>query len=299
MGPEMKMRPEMCALTDKASIAVIHQLSFKSHPILSKWYGKRKIHLLVGLFTVSVAGIVSSVSVSTPPFALGHTLTIQFPFYYVGKDLVIESDGGAQSTIQRQTHLLRPNSRHPDPRALGTVDTPTATDLETSVIETDGSEVGDLADSLSSLHVIGAAEAAQARNSLEAVAEGEADFSDAESAFSFIEHPSMTESAGVKKNMITSTDTNTDEDLATNMKHSLDLEIREEGREQRPARTLERVEEVARPGGIVRSGSGSSPSRSPRRRPRRVRRIIAPRRSQGVFRSVDPPTTFMAYVYGA
>ncbi|CAG7850541.1 Uncharacterized oxidoreductase MexAM1_META1p0182; AltName: Full=ORFC [Serendipita indica DSM 11827] len=193
------------------------------------------------------------------------------------------------TTTERQTHLLRPNSRHPDPRAAAALYTPTATDLDSSVIDTDGdtSDYGGLVDSISSLQIVEASDLAHSTTLMENRIDEE--LSDAESSFSLIEHPDAREDASA----IDAQDTT------------------------RPPRPMERIvadtnEAVTSADATVepsmlsrvkRSGSDSSPSRSPMRnrngRLRNSRRVLPlPHSRRAVYRSVEPPTTFMAYVYG-
>lgn len=193
------------------------------------------------------------------------------------------------TTTERRTHLLRPNSRHPDPRAAAALYTPTATDLDSSVIDTDGdtSDYGGLVDSISSLQIVEASDLAHSTTLMENRIDEE--LSDAESSFSLIEHPDAREDASA----IDAQDTT------------------------RPPRPMERIvadtnEAVTSADATVepsmlsrvkRSGSDSSPSRSPMRnrngRLRNSRRVLPlPHSRRAVYRSVEPPTTFMAYVYG-
>jgi len=203
-----------------------------------------------------------------------------------GKDVPVAGDSSEQR-IQRQTHLLRPNSRHPDPRSTAAIYTPTATDLESSIIDTEDSDYSNLADSVGSMHIIDSSTVpAQGielpPNSLRIEEEPEESASDAESAFSLIEHPVDNEMSPVRQ-------------------ETADNRTNEEG--ARPLRAFERVEGVYYQPSLSRAQrSDSSPSRSPirTRRHRQMRRVVRPaRRSQAAFRSAEPPTTFMTYVYGS
>ncbi|KAG8833808.1 hypothetical protein FRC17_010049 [Serendipita sp. 399] len=218
--------------------------------------------------------------------------------------------------MQRQTHLLRPNSRRPDP-SMAALYTPTATDLESSIVDTEGSDYGGLADSISSLQIVESSEALPAGvggvATVRIEEETEASSSDAESAFSIIDRPGEAE----------------EEEEA----NGGDTTIQASGGEgniqdSRPPRPMER-NMLSSAAGMENSGvlvhhhhqlpngtrmhvrSESSPSRSPMsaraRRPSR-RRHGLPRRVVMITSSssssrcaafqVEPPSTFMAYVYG-
>ncbi|PVG02382.1 hypothetical protein CPB86DRAFT_794245 [Serendipita vermifera] len=201
------------------------------------------------------------------------------------KDIPVSTDVNPQG-VQRETHLLRPNSRHPDPRAAAAIYTPTATDLESSIIDTEGSDYGGLADSITSLQIVESSDVVEASTTndisgvplqnTEIKEESEGAISDADSSFSLIDHPEEEGSQGEPEQI-------TDNSA-------------------RPIRTLERVEGIGfQPANLRIGRSDSSPSRSPMRarRLRHNRRMLAPPRRSQAFRSVDPPTSFMAYVYGS
>jgi len=152
--------------------------------------------------------------------------------------------------------------------------------MESSIIDTEDSDFAGLGDSLSSLQIVEGSdvEAPNGSGVIHTKIKEEADsyLSDAESTFSLVEHPMEQEPAQAEE---------------------------EKGAEAaRPPRPTERTEGINFQPNLARlARSESSPSRSPirSRRLRHVRRVVAPpRRSQGVFRTVDPPTSFMAYVYG-
>jgi hypothetical protein len=212
---------------------------------------------------------------------------------HLGKDISVPGEGDGGPTIQRRTHLLRPNSRHPDPRAAAAIYTPTATDMESSIVDTEDSDYANLADSISSLQIVEGSDVEVPNETTDGSRvlvprikeEAEPYLSDAESSFSLVEHP-------------------TEVDPEINGQQSSAAAVINETRETvgRP-RAADYAEGINfRPSLSRTMRSDSSPSRSPvrTRRLRHVRRVVAPpRRSQGVFRTVDPPTTFMAYVYGA
>ncbi|KIM30448.1 hypothetical protein M408DRAFT_328040 [Serendipita vermifera MAFF 305830] len=201
------------------------------------------------------------------------------------KDVSIPGDGEHGPSIQRQTHLLRPNTRHPDPRAAAAIYTPTATDLESSIVDTEDSDYANLGDSISSLQIVDVPDMDASIASLGVIdsqikEEAESYLSDAESTFSLVEHPTEVVGAGEPTNA-------SEKDEVT-------------GRSIRPTERVEGINFQPNLSRMMRSES--SPSRSPirTRRLRHVRRVVVPpRRSQGVFRTVDPPSSFMAYVYGA
>lgn len=207
---------------------------------------------------------------------------------FSGKDMSITEEGGSPR-VQRQTHLLRPNSRHPDPRTTSAIYTPTATDLESSIVDTEDSDYSNLADSVSSMHIVDPSSVpAQvpvlSSNDLRIEEESEG-HSDAESAFSLIDHPQNNNQPTLQNDDASATSDKPGNDEAA-----------------RPLRPLERVEGVYFQPTLSRAHrADSSPSRSPirPRKHRQMRRVAGPaRRSQAAFRSTEPPTTFMAYVYG-
>lgn len=159
--------------------------------------------------------------------------------------------------------------------------------MESSIVDTEDSDYANLEDSISSLQIVDAPDMEASTGSLDMInsqikEEAESYLSDAESTFSLVEHPNEQgpETAETRRPA-------TVNDEATG----------------RPPRGVERTEGINFQPNLSRMvRSESSPSRSPMRtrRPRHVRRVIVPpRRAQGVLRTVDPPTTFMAYVYGA
>ena len=201
---------------------------------------------------------------------------------------MVPGEGDNGPTTWRQTHLLRPNSRHPDPRAAAAIYTPTATDMESSIVDTEDSDYAALGDSISSLQIVEKPDMEVPNDTIEGSRamvsriqeEAESYLSDAESSYSLVEHPAEGQRASKP----------TDPTVETG------------GEIGRPPRAVERVGGINFQPSLSRTmRSDSSPSRSPirLRRLRHVRRVAAPRRSQGVFRTVDPPTSFMAYVYGA
>ncbi|KAG8807222.1 hypothetical protein FRC19_006762, partial [Serendipita sp. 401] len=112
------------------------------------------------------------------------------------KDVQVQNSAG-ETMIQRQTHLLRPNSRHPDPRSTAAIYTPTATDFESSIFDTEGSDYGGLVDSVSSLQIVDPSEVVAASAALASgkIDEEEEEMSDAESSFSIIDHPTAESTA--------------------------------------------------------------------------------------------------------
>jgi hypothetical protein len=199
-----------------------------------------------------------------------------------GKDVLVTEEG-SQQRIQRQTHLLRPNSRHPDPRTTAAIYTPTATDIESSIME--DSDYSNLADSVSSMHLCDVPTMELSVTSLRIDEEPEESASDAESAFSLIEHPRDTELSPVRHEVGNASSISHTRDEFTGSLRALE----QDGVYYQPILSRARR-------------SDSSPSRSPirARRHRQMRRAAGTaRRSQAGFRSAEPPTTFMAYVYGS
>jgi hypothetical protein len=225
------------------------------------------------------------VSFSKSPSPFHHTTKV--PNVPTGKDVLV-TEAGSQQRTQRQTHLLRPNSRHPDPRTTAAIYTPTATDIESSIME--DSDYSNLADSVSSMHLVDAStvpapDMELSVTSLRIDEEPEESASDAESAFSLIEHPRDTELSPVRHDVGNASSISQTRDEVT-----------------RPLRALEQHGVYYQSILSRAQRSDSSPSRSPirARRHRQMRRAAGTaRRSQAGFRSAEPPTTFMAYVYGS
>lgn len=202
--------------------------------------------------------------------------------HLLGKDVPVASEGGSPKT-QRQTHLLRPNSRHPDPRSTAALYTPTATDLESSAIDTEDSDYSHLADSISSLQIIDTTSGSRVQSTeVRIEEEPESSHSDAESSFSVVEHP--------------------DEANPTVRARDVDDHVPPADEATRSQRLFSRMDGARFQPNISQAlRSDSSPSRSPirARRLRQTRRVVGQtRRAQTAFRSSEPPTTFMAYVYG-
>lgn len=196
---------------------------------------------------------------------------------HIGKDIPVS---GEDAALQRYTYLLRPNSRHPDPRALAALHTPTTTDIDSSVFDTEGSDFGDLADSVSSLQLI---DSIPATSALSVVAEDttlngeESDFAIQEedlddgrsimSSFSFIEAPGDTQ--------------------------------------QTPGEAVARERPLRRLDATLNANAGrseSSPSRSPLgvRKTRHARRLatFSNQRRARVLHPTEKPASFVAYVFG-
>ena len=159
--------------------------------------------------------------------------------------------------------------------------------MESSIIDTEDSDYANLGDSISSLQIVDAPDMEASVAILidsQIKEEAESYLSDAESTFSLVEHPTEQDAETREQDKLTPVDATEKEEAA------------------RPPRTIERAEGINFQPNLSRMmRSDSSPSRSPirTRRLRHVRRVVVPpRRSQGVFRTVDPPTTFMSYVYG-
>lgn len=151
------------------------------------------------------------------------------------------------------------------------------------------SDYSNLADSVSSMHIIDVSTVPGIELSVASLRieeEPEESASDAESAFSLIEHPRDTELSPVRHDVGNASTNAHTSDEAT-----------------RPLRAPEGLDGVYYQPILSRARrSDSSPSRSPirARRHRQMRRAVGTaRRSQAGFRSADPPSTFMAYVYGA
>jgi len=176
--------------------------------------------------------------------------------------------------MERHTFLLRPNTRYPDPRAVALLHTPTTTDVDSPSFETD-SEVGDLASSIGSLHIVPSAPVVLPNPPTvhEVEAEVEQELSDhdgysSEPSFVIIDKDGGVQDSEVQK---------------------------KDDAPPRPLRTLER------PALVPASGftpshlrSGSSPSRSParQRRPRPTRRTTTvPFGTLPTFRPPKEPTT--------
>ncbi|KAG9035463.1 hypothetical protein FS842_003702 [Serendipita sp. 407] len=211
------------------------------------------------------------------------------------KDVQVQNSAG-ETMIQRQTHLLRPNSRHPDPRSTAAIYTPTATDFESSIFDTEGSDYGGLVDSVSSLQIVDPSEVVAASAALASgkIDEEEEEMSDAESSFSIIDHPTAESTAQLAEEQRTAA-----------AAVGAALQDGQNGEDaSRPLRATERTSEIyvhQSNGNMARMHvrSESSPSRSPirPRRFRHPRRLVTTSSRCAVFQ-VEPPSTFMAYVYG-
>jgi hypothetical protein len=163
--------------------------------------------------------------------------------------------------------------------------------MDSSIVDTEDSDYANLGDSISSLQIVEGSDVDAPHDTLDGSRVmvhqiKEEDVSDAESSFSLVEHPTEADHEVEGQQLSTAVTVNKTEEVTG-----------------RPPRAAERAEGINFQPNLSRTlRSDSSPSRSPirTRRLRHVRRVVAPsRRSQGVFRTVDPPTTFMAYVYGA